>query len=84
MSNVSVLNWIRNFGQKAAELRSEPTVGVCQNEIFVAEIVDLLLNIGSKKNNAGYGFLLIDLTKNSSILSSEIDLQTQAKPYFKP
>ena len=40
MSNVSVLNWIRKFGQKAAELRSEPTVGVCQNEIFVAEIDD--------------------------------------------
>jgi len=37
---VSVLNWIRKFGQKAAELRSEPTVGVCQNEIFVAEIDD--------------------------------------------
>ena len=77
VSHVSVYKWIRKFGQKAEELRSE-------NEIFVVEMDEMHSYISSKKNHVGYGLLLIDLTKNSSILSSEIGLQTQVKPYFKP
>ena len=76
ISHVSVYNWIRSFGQKAEELRSE-------NEIFVSEIDEMHSYIGSKKIHAGYGFLLIDLVKNSSILSSEIEVKKQEKPYFK-
>ncbi len=77
VSNVSVLNWIRNFGQKVEELRKN-------DDIFVAEIDEMHTYIGSKKTQLGYGLLLIDLTKNSSILSSEIGLQIQEKPYSKP
>jgi transposase-like protein len=76
VSHVSVYRWIRNFGQKAEELRSE-------SEIFVMEIDEMHSYIGSKKNHAGSGLLLIDMERNSSILSSEINLQTQVKPYLK-
>ena len=37
--------------------------------------------VGSKKNHVGYGLLLIDMERNLSILSSEIEVQTQAKVY---
>ena len=76
VSNVSVLNWIRNFGQKVEELRKN-------DDIFVAEIDEMHTYIGSKKTAAGYGLLLIDLAKNSSILSSEIEVKILEKPYSK-
>lgn len=60
MSNVSVLNWIRKFGEKVTELRSE-------NEIVVVEIDEMHTYIGSKKTAFGYGLLLIEFEKNSSI-----------------
>jgi len=77
VSHVSVYKWIRNFGQKAEELRSG-------KEIFVAEIDEMHSYIGSKKNHVGYGLLLIDMERNSSILSSKTEVKTQEKPYLKP
>ena len=77
VSHVSVYKWIRNFGQKAEELRSG-------KEIFVAEIDEMHSYIGSKKNHVGYGLLLIDMERNLSILSSKTEVKTQEKPYLKP
>jgi transposase-like protein len=77
VSHVSVHNWIRNFGQTAEELRSE-------TEIFVTKIDEMHSYIGSKKTAVGSRLLLIDLSKNLSILSSEIEVKTLEKPYLKP
>ncbi|MFT4967219.1 MAG: hypothetical protein ACI9CD_000218, partial [Candidatus Deianiraeaceae bacterium] len=51
------------FGQKAKELRKN-------DEISVVEIDEMHTYIGSKKTQLGYGLLLIDMEKDSSILSS--------------
>ncbi|MFT4968242.1 MAG: hypothetical protein ACI9CD_001274, partial [Candidatus Deianiraeaceae bacterium] len=50
------------------------------DEISVVEIDEMHTYIGSKKTQLGYGLLLIDMEKDSSILSSDIDLQIQEKP----
>ncbi|KAA6318079.1 hypothetical protein EZS27_031863 [termite gut metagenome] len=60
VSNVSVLNWIRNFGKEVGELSSE------NQEIQMVEMDEMHSYIGSKKTTVGYGLLLIDIGKNSS------------------
>lgn len=60
VSNVSVLNWIRSFGEEVSSLRTE---GEC---IEVAELDEMHSFIGSKKTTVGYGLLLIDSAKDSS------------------
>ena len=77
VGNVSILNWIRKYGEQIDEIKSD-------QEIFVAEVDEMYSYVGSKKNHAGYGLLLIDMEKNLSILSSKIDLKIQEKPYLKP
>ncbi len=52
-----------------------------EDEITVVEIDEMHSYVGSKKNHVGYGLLLIDMERNLSILSSEIEVQTQAKVY---
>jgi hypothetical protein len=69
VSHVSVYKWIRNFGQKAEELRSG-------KEIFVAKIDEMHSYIGSKKT-------MLDMERNLSILSSKTEVKTQEKPYLK-
>jgi len=61
VSNVSVLNWIRDFGKKVQELNSD------SQEIEMVEVDEMHSYIGSKKTTAGYGLLLIDMGKDSSI-----------------
>jgi hypothetical protein len=61
VSNVSVLNWIRSFGKEIQELNSE------SQEIEMVELDEMHSYIGSKKTAAGYGLLLIDMGKDSSI-----------------
>ena len=61
VSNVSVLNWIRAFGNDVKHLQSDP----CNIEIV--EVDEMHSYISKKKTTAGFGLLLIDLTKNSSI-----------------
>ena len=61
VSNVSVLNWIRSFGKEAGDLHSE------SKEIEMVEVDEMHSYIGSKKTVAGYGLLLIDMEKDSSI-----------------
>ncbi len=77
VSNVSVLKWIRTFGEKLDEIKS------CK-DICVAEIDEMHSYIGSKKKLAGYGLLLIDMEKNLSILSSAAEVKIQEKSYLKP
>jgi len=68
VSNVSVLNWIRDFGEKIQELHST------SQDIKIVEVDEMHTYVGSKKTFVGYGLLLIDLEKNSSIslLSTEV------------
>lgn len=60
VSNVSVLNWIRDFGHKVQELSSQ------NQDIEMVEVDEMHSYIGSKKTSAGYGLLLIDMGKDSS------------------
>lgn len=59
VSHVAVFNWIRGFGGKLEELRSD-------EHIEVVEIDEMHTYIGSKKTTAGYGLLLIEMGANSS------------------
>ena len=69
-SNVTILNWIRSFGEKIDNLQSkEPSQ--------VVEIDEMHSYIKSKKKHAGYGLLLIDIEKDLSIVSWEREAQKQ-------
>jgi transposase-like protein len=59
-SHVAVYNWIKAFGEAADEIRSE-------SSIDVVEIDEMHSYISSKKTSVGYGLLLIDMEKGSSI-----------------
>ena len=61
VSNVSVLNWIRDFGQKVQELNSD------SQQIEMVEVDEMHSYISSKKTTVGFGLLLIDMGKDSSI-----------------
>jgi hypothetical protein len=71
VSNVSVLNWIRSFGQEVESLRTE------SQEIQVVEVDEMHTYIGSKKTIVGYGLLLIDMGKDSStsLLATEATIR---------
>ena len=59
VSNVSVLKWIRAFGEQAESIRTE-------HNIAVVEMDELHTYIGQKNVAAGYGLLLIDIGNDSS------------------
>ena len=59
-SNVSILNWIKSFGQQVRDIKSE-------KEISKMEIDEMHTYV-SKKTINGYGYLLIELEKSSLIL----------------
>ena len=59
-SNVSILNWIKAFGEALPEIKQEKPVRVMEME-------EMHTYIGSKKTIAGYGLLLIEMRKDSSI-----------------
>jgi transposase-like protein len=61
VSNVSVLNWIRGFGKNVQELHAE------NQQIEVVEVDEMHSYIGSKKTTVGFGLLLIDMERDSSI-----------------
>jgi transposase-like protein len=67
VSNVTVLNWIRSFGEQVAELKSP-------EQVIYAEMDEMHTYVGQKKAINGYGLLLIDMGKNSSIslLATEV------------
>ena len=58
VSHVSVYNWIKSFGEKVAEIRSEEA-------IEVIEMDEMHSYIGSKKTTVGYGLLLIGMGSGS-------------------
>lgn len=60
VSNVTVLNWIRSFGEQVQSLQSE------SKEIEIVELDEMHSYIGNKKTIVGYGLLLIDMEKDSS------------------
>ena len=61
VSNVSVLNWIRDFGKKVQELNAN------SQQIEMVEVDEMHSYVGSKKTTVGFGLLLIDMEKDSSI-----------------
>jgi transposase-like protein len=61
VSNVSVLNWIKEFGKEVKDLQSD------DKTVEYAELDEMHSFIGNKKTTVGYGLLLIDLERNSSI-----------------
>ena len=66
VSNVSILNWIRQFGEQVKSLQSDEPVSV-------TEIDEMHTYIGIKKTINGYGLLLIDMKRDSctSLLATE-------------
>jgi len=61
VSNVSVLNWIRDFGKEVQELNAD------SRQVEMVEVDEMHSYIGSKKTSVGYGLLLIDMGKDSSV-----------------
>jgi transposase-like protein len=61
VSYVTVFGWIKEFGLKTGELKSDAA-------IEVVELDELHSYVGNKKTIAGYGLLLIDLRSGSSLL----------------
>ena len=59
-----VYKWVRKYGQEVSLLQSNERVPV-------VELDELHTYVGSKKTTDGYGLLLIDVQKGSSLLSVE-------------
>lgn len=68
VSNVTILNWIRSFGEEVQSLQCD------SQEIKMVELDEIHSYIGNKKTTVGYGLLLIDMEKDSSIslLATEV------------
>jgi len=60
ISHVAVYNWIKEYGERLDELRSS-------EGIEVVEMDEMHTYVSSKKIAVGYGLLLIDMAKGSSI-----------------
>ena len=73
-SNVSILRWIRSYGNKLTKLQKQ---GKAPQEIEIDEMHTYV----SKKNQNGYGYLLIKLGKNLLILLSEKGIEKQGLNY---
>lgn len=59
VSHVAVYNWIKSFGEQLDVIKNDAPVEVM-------ELDEMHSYIGSKKNIAGYGLLLIDMGKDFS------------------
>ncbi len=59
VSNVTVLNWIRAFGEQIEDLKSA-------ERVLYAEMDEMHTYVGQKKTIDGYGLLLIDMGRHSS------------------
>lgn len=75
VSNVSVLNWIRGFGKEVESLRAG------NSEIDFVELDEMHSYVGSKKTTVGFGLLLIDMEKDSSISLLATEAPKQQKNY---
>jgi len=74
VSNVSVLKWIRSFGQEVQALHSS------SQDIEMVEVDEMHTYVGSKKTTVGYGLLLIDMKNDSStsLLATEATQQRKS------
>jgi hypothetical protein len=61
VSNVSVLKWVRSYGKEIQELNTK------SQKIGMVEVDEIHWYTGSKKTAVGYGLLLTDTGKDSSI-----------------
>lgn len=62
ISHVTVYNWIKKWGEEVElPVRDEP--------VEIVELDEMHSYVGEKKTTVGYGLLLIDLEKGTSILS---------------
>jgi transposase-like protein len=61
VSNVTVMRWVRSFGQEIEKMRKH------DSDLEVVEMDEMHTYIGSKKTIVGYGLLLTDMERNSSI-----------------
>jgi len=59
VSNVSILNWVRQFGKQVQSLKSDEPASI-------VEIDEMHTYVGQKKTINGYGLLLIDMKRDSS------------------
>ena len=70
----TVYHWIKEWGEKVdLPITSEP--------IEIVELDEMHTYIMSKKTTVGFGLLLIDLEKGTSILSVETDRPKHSKNY---
>ncbi len=74
VSHVSVYYWIKSFGEKIEEIRSD-------QQIEIVEIDEMHTYIGSKKTIVGSGLLLIEMEKNSSTAFLAIGGLKQGKSF---
>jgi transposase-like protein len=76
VSHVAVQKWVRKYGRKLDELRSEQSMEV-------VELDEMHTYIFQKKTIVGYGLLLIDMGKDSSISfwanATELPLKSYGK-----
>lgn len=77
VSNVSVLNWIRAFGNEISSLQPE------SQDIEMVEVDEMHSYIGHKKTTVGFGLPLIDTAKDSSTSLLEIEAQKQPRSFGK-
>jgi len=59
VSHVSVMNWVRRYGEELEELK-------CDKRLDVIEMDEMHIYIASKKTIVGYGLLLTDLENDLS------------------
>ena len=76
-SHVAVYNWIREFGEKLDEIKSD-------TEIKIVEIDEMHSYVAQKKIIAGSGLLLIEVGKNSSIALLASETQKPERNYGNP
>jgi hypothetical protein len=74
---VAVLNWIKKKKKKVQELNSD------SQQVEMVEVDEMHSYIGSKKTTVGYGLLLIDMGKDSSISLLATEAMKQQKNFGK-
>ena len=70
VSHVSVINWIRKYGQQLAQIRNPRSAQI-------VEMDEMHSYIGHKKNFDGFGLVLIETPENSLISLSGTEVQRQ-------
>ena len=67
VSNVTVLNWIRSFGKKVAEIRSPEKIEIVEMD-EMHRYLDSKRTVADPQDGEQYGLLLIEIGSKSSIV----------------